>query len=711
MHSDSLSSAHWLAIAGNPNSGKTSLFNKLTGLSQKVGNYPGVTVEKTSGHLHLEGGKTWKIVDIPGAYSLHATSPDERLVLQLLLDEQHPTYPELIVYVADINHLERHLLLFSQIYDLGLPLALCLTMGDLADDAQGIAAQQQKLSQMFQIPVFVVNGRSGEGLTALKAFLQDYTPAATPVFSKKTTFWQQIPPLAHTAQQLLQAPDDYHAWLELHHRTELPFLPLAQQKQLQTLCEQEHFDSLDWQVQETMQRFDKIERVVQKIATKKNIVTGSDKADAVLTHPVAGILIFLGVLFLIFQAIFSWAQYPMDWIEGSFEWINQTIKNKIPAHWLRDLLTDGILSGLSGILVFVPQIALLFAFLSLLEEIGYMARAVYLSDYFMRRFGMNGRSIVALMSGMACAVPAIMSTRTISNSKERLITILVTPFISCSARIPVYTMLIALIIPVEQKWAGFNVQGMVMFGLYLLGVVAALLASWLLKKIVKSRDFSYLALELPTYRLPQIGNVLINVFNKVKIFVWEAGKIILVISVILWVGTAYGPGNRMQEAAAEAEQIWNASSELKEKVDKEVYISSKSLEASYIGHLGKWIEPAIQPLGFDWKIGIALLTSFAAREVFVGTMATIYSVNYEDDDTLQLRQRLQNEKNPQSGEPFFTIPVCVSLLVFYVFALQCMSTIAVVYRETRSVFYPLAQFVFMSLVAYISAWIAYQYFS
>jgi ferrous iron transport protein B len=468
----------------------------------------------------------------------------------------------------------------------------------------------------------------------------------------------------------------------------------------------EGFNGLRLQIVETMRRFELFTPVLQKAVQKKaEKTTLSDRLDGVLTHKIWAPVIFFGIMFLVFQAVFAWASYPMDWIEMGFGAAAETLRSILPAGWFTDLLTEGVISGLGGIVVFVPQIAILFLLVTLLEEVGYMSRAVFIFDKLMQQFGLNGRSVVALVSGGACAIPAIMSTRTIGNWRERLITILVTPLISCSARIPVYTVLIGFVVPEGRLIGVFNLQGLAFMGLYLMGIAAALGSAWVFKKILKSSEPSWLMMQLPPYRLPVWRNVGITIWEKTSAFVLEAGKVILVASIILWALASYGPSAKMEAAKVEATQI--AQQKNLDETATNNLVASYEIEASFAGHLGKFIEPVIQPLGFDWKIGIALITSFAAREVFVATMATIYSIGSTDDEAT-IHDRLALAQNPVTGAKVYTAATAGSLLVFYVFALQCMSTLAVVRRETGGWKWPLIQFSFMGVLAYLGSWIAFQ---
>ncbi len=696
-----------VALAGNPNSGKSSLFNQLTGLRQKVANFPGVTVEKKSGKLQLPDGEEVTLVDFPGAYSLYPNSEDERVVLNVLANPEDENSPDVVVYVADMTSLEKHLLLLTQIKDLGLPCVLALNMADVAE-LSGIKADVGRLTDFLQIPVVPVSGRTGFNVEALRQVVSEV------LRSKKTT-----PPLyqsnlveqktAKQVQQALNIENPYRALLMAHHAERLPFLTKEQKTTINRICEVENFKSLPLQIAETMRRYELFTPVLQAaIQRRPEETTLSDRLDAVLTHRFLAPLIFFGVMFLVFQAVYAWAVYPMDWIESGFGWAAEVLKKRLPSGWLTDLLTEGVLTGLGGIVVFVPQIAILFLLVTLLEEVGYMSRAVFIFDKLMQQFGLNGRSVVALVSGGACAIPAIMSTRTIGNWRERLLTILVTPLISCSARIPVYTVLIGFVVPEGRVLGMFNAQGLAFMGLYLLGIVAALGSAWVFKMLLKSGEPSWLMMQLPSYRLPVWRNVWQTIWEKTSAFVLEAGKVILIASIILWGLASYGPSAKM--AAAEAEAISIAQQKSLDKTGTDDLVAAYKIEASYAGHLGKFIEPVIRPLGFDWKIGIALVTSFAAREVFVATMATIYSIGSTDDEAT-IHDRLAEARNPETGAKIYTAATAASLLIFYVFALQCMSTLAVVRRETGGWKWPIVQFTFMGVLAYLGSWVVFNLLS
>lgn len=701
-----------IALIGNPNSGKSSLFNLLTGLHQKVGNFPGVTVEWKKGDFRLDNQQEVTLIDFPGTYSCYPNSQDERIVIQNLLDPDSDTHPDAIIYVADITKLENHLLLLTQIVDLGFPVLLVLNMADIAE-AGGITIKKELLEEQLRCRTVMVSSRTGSGVEALRIQLQELINQlqgpiqVQPKLYELSTKEKQ---LSKSVQEIASGKTPYHGLLMAHHHSWLPFLGEARREKIAKVVQQTEFESLRAQVTETLQRFNfftpLVKQAIRTQTTRKSQVF-TEKLDNILTHRIAGPLLFLVLMLLVFQSIYSWASYPMDGIEAIFGWFGEGLQQIMPDTWYSDLLTNGIIAGLAGILVFIPQIAILFFLIAILEEVGYMARAAYIFDRIMQFFGLNGRSIVALISGGACAIPAIMSTRTISNWKERLITILVTPLISCSARIPVYTVLIGFVVPASTVGI-FNLQGLAFMGLYLLGIVAALLTALVFKLILRSGERSYLMLELPEYRWPVMRNVGYTVWEKVKTFVWEAGKIIFVISIVLWFLSSYGPEASM--AAAIQETNNTAAQQGLDETQTADLLAAKKLEASYAGIFGKFVEPAIQPLGFDWKIGIALITSFAAREVFVGTMATIYSIGSEADE-YSVRKQMAAEIRPDTGKPVYDLATSLSLLIFYAFAMQCMSTLAVVKRETNSYKWPLIQFLYLSALAYFGSLLVYQLLS
>lgn len=696
-------------MAGNPNSGKSSLFNYLTGLNQKIGNFPGVTVEKRSGHCALPENISVEIIDLPGTYSIYPRSLDEQIVAEVLLDHHSTSTPDKVVVIVDSTNVKRGLLLLSQIIDIGLPTILALNMMDLAAKA-GISYDLNGLSKKLGIPVVPINARNGTGLDELKRVMSKPQVSPTPQIND---VWKEVEKPVRELREHLGVDNDYEAYQFLEQPKSLKFLSKEKQKVVDDIRKKYAFFPGKYQGAETIQRYSYIQDLLNDVTLnisdtgwKKN----SERLDRILLHKFWGYVIFFGILFLIFQSIFAWAQVPMDFIDSLFAQLSSYLMSALPSGPLTSLLAEGVIPGIGGIIIFVPQIAILFAFISILEESGYMARVVFMMDKVMRKFGLNGKSVVPLMSGVACAIPAIMATRTIDNWKERTITILVTPLMSCSARLPVFTILIALIVPNQKALGFFNLQGLALMGLYLLGFLAAIGSAWIMKLLIRVKERSFLIMELPTYRIPKWSNVGFTIIEKTKAFVFEAGKIILAISIILWVLASYGPGDSLEKAeAAVLEESKNLRLTEQALTNR---IAAYKLEHSYAGIIGKGIEPIIRPLGYDWKIGIALITSFAAREVFVGTMATIYSIgSVSDSDTATIQERLKAEINPETGGPRFTPAVGFSLLLFYTFAMQCMSTIAIVYRETNGWKWPLIQLTYMTALAYLSAFVAYQFLS
>ncbi|WP_421977308.1 ferrous iron transport protein B [Roseivirga seohaensis] len=696
-----------IALVGNPNSGKTTLFNLLTGLNQKTGNFPGVTVDKKSGFSKLPDGTTAEIIDLPGTYSIYPKTLDEQIVQDILLDPEHSQYPDKVIVVTDASNLKRNLLLFTQIRDLGIPLVLVLNMMDVAQ-LKKLNIDLRGLSIDLGVKIIPTNSHSGDGIAALKeALTQPLVKSKRPFYD----IYDLAPKTIDAIKTEFDLTENYRAYQYAQQSVRLNFLNDKEKETIAKIKNENGFYDVPTQSQETLGRYQFISDIVDRNVKnsrdplKKSV---SQKIDRVVTHPVFGYLIFFTVLMLIFQAIFAWAEGPMNLIEGSIAEFSGWVKDILPEGILSDLLTDGVLAGLAGVLVFIPQIAILFAFIALLEESGYMSRAVFLMDKLMRKVGLNGKSVVPLISGMACAIPAIMATRNIESWKDRLITIFVTPFMSCSARLPVYAILIGLVVPEQQVLGVFNLQGLVLQALYLLGFLAAIGSAYVMKLILKTGQKSYFIMELPGYKIPSWKNIGLTIYDKSKTFVLEAGKIIIAISIVLWVLASYGFNDNFRNAEEIVRQKVGVNTSQEEY---EVALSSYKLEHSVAGSFGKIIEPAIRPLGYDWKIGIALITSFAAREVFVGTMSTIYSIGASDDDEVTIRERLREEKNPETGGAMYTPAVAFSLMVFYAFAMQCMSTLAIVYRETKGWKWPIIQTIYMTAVAYISAFITYNIFS
>jgi len=610
-----------IILAGNPNCGKSSLFNQLTGLKQKITNVPGTTIENKVGRLKV-GNVNIELIDTPGTYSFNPKSLDEKEAVKVFFEKPEPST---ILYIADAANLKRNLFYFSQLAQHKIPMILVLNMLDISD-FKGFEINVDRLEKELGVRVFKINARTGVGVELLKKALG-----------------------------------------------EDQFVPHYQ------------FGSADDHTHET--HFESITKLLNKTTTlksKRELI--SNKIDAWATHPILGYLMLLSVLLVIFQSVFTLASYPMDWIEGGFSMLSEFLSNTLPDGWLKRLLVNGLIAGIAGIVVFVPQIAILFFFMGLLEDTGYMARVSFIMDKMLRGLGLSGKSIVPLLSGAACAIPAIMSTRNIENWKDRLITIMVTPLMSCSARLPVYTLLISMAIPSTLILGFINLQALVMLAMYVLGTVAALIAAVVFKWIIKHDIPSYFIMELPVYHVPRWKNIWQTCWQKSLSFITEAGKVILLVSIVLWFLASYGPDGESGFSVKE----------------------SVNLEESYAGHFGKGIEPAIRPLGFNWKIGISLITSFAAREVFVGTMSTIYSIGDEDNFD-QLRDKMNKDTLP-NGEPVYSIAVVLSLMVFYAFAMQCMSTLAVVYRETKSWKWPAIQFVYMTALAYLGSWVVFNLF-
>lgn len=696
-----------IALVGNPNSGKTSLFNCLTGMNQKVGNFPGVTVDKKTGTTAISEGVEANVIDLPGTYSLYPRRLDEWVSYKVLLNQDKEIKADIIIAVADASNLKRNLLFCTQIIDLKVPMVIALTMMDLAK-RKGIKIDIAELERELGVPIVAVNPRKEKGIPQLKktieqTALQLYQAPARDFIENKRLAAQSI----EDVQKLFPALSDYTA---IHYLMNHESFDLNNEMQgtIENIERKHNFNPTKTQAEEILQRYGHIKRIMQVAVSEpdplqKTLFT--ERLDDILLHRRWGYFILLAVLFLLFQSVFWLAQYPMDWIDSGFAKLNSSLSFVLPETWWSNLLTHGILAGLSGILVFVPQIMILFGLITLLEDTGYMARISFLSDRLMRGVGLNGKSVMPMISGFACAVPAIMSARNIENRKERLLTILITPLMSCSARLPVYTILIGLVIPRTYLFGFLGLQALVMMGLYLLGLLMALTVSFVAKHFIKLKEKSFFILELPTYRSPRWKNVIHTMINKAKVFVFDAGRVIMIISLILWALSSYGPAKRMQRVSSRYEQLRSQAGTNAKEVNKQYHAAR--LENSYAGILGKSIEPAITPLGYDWKIGIALITSFAAREVFVGTMATLYSVGEDDRNSFKLQDKMKAAKK-EDGTPLYTLATGVSLMIFYLFAMQCMSTLAVVRRETRSWKWPLIQLVYMTGLAYIMSLIAYQ---
>jgi ferrous iron transport protein B len=689
-----------VALIGNPNVGKTSVFNQLTGLNQQVGNYPGITVEKKMGFCKLPNNIKANILDLPGTYSLNASSIDENVVIELLLNKNDKLYPDVALVVTDVENLKRNLLLFTQIKDLEIPTILVINMADRME-YKGISLDIPYLEEHLKTKIALISSRKGFGIEELKNLIVTYKTLSTEPCLNASSI---DPDYFNNLRKAFPNQLLYKLWLVITQ--DVNFLNLDR-KEIRSSFTKSHSDLKRLQQKETIKRYQFINDVL-KVGLKIDTAVAKDfrsKLDRVLTHKVGGYVIFFAILFIIFQSIFEWSKIPMDFIDTTFASLSTLVNDSFPPGVLTNLISQGIIPGIGGILIFIPQIAFLFLFISILEESGYMSRVVFLMDKIMRNFGLSGKSVVPLISGTACAIPAIMATRNIENWKERLITILVTPFTTCSARLPVYAIIIGLVIPDNRVLGILNLQGLTLMLLYLLGFGMAIFSAYILNKILKIKGKTFFVVEMPNYKLPMFKNVSINVIEKTKAFITGAGKIILAISIVLWFMASYGPGENFKNAEKiQLSKIENANIPENELNSK---IASFKLENSYIGIMGKAIEPAISPLGYDWKIGIAIISSFAAREVFVGTLATIYSVGGSDNDDT-IKNKMAAEINPVTGKKIFNFASGISLLLFYAFALQCASTLAITKKETNTWKWPLGQLIFMTGFAYATALIAYQ---
>ncbi|WP_055444010.1 ferrous iron transport protein B [Lacinutrix himadriensis] len=691
-----------VALIGNPNTGKTSVFNALTGLHQKVGNYPGITVEKKEGICKLPRGVKAHIIDLPGTYSLNASSLDENVVIELLLNKTDKDYPDVAIVVSDVENLKRNLLLFTQIKDLEIPCILVINMSDRMR-YKGISLDIDYLEKQLETKIALISTRKNEGIDTLKQLITNYKELS-------------ITPCLHASEidkdyfdRLRQAfPNQllYKLWLVITQDVNFGKTNRQEIEAIASFKTKSKEDLKRLQQKETIKRYQFINNTLKKGQTIDASQAKGLRAnlDRVLTHKVWGYVIFAFILLTIFQAIYDWSSVPMDFIDSTFASLSEWTKNALPAGAFTNLIAEGIIPGLGGIVIFIPQIAFLFLFIAVLEESGYMSRVVFLMDRIMRRFGLSGKSVVPLISGTACAIPAIMATRNIESWKERLITILVTPFTTCAARLPVYLIIIALVIP-EGRILGLSYQALTLMLLYLIGFGTAIFSAYLLNKVLKIKNKSFFVVEMPNYKLPLIKNVALTVLEKTKSFVFGAGKIILAISIVLWFLASYGPGENFNNAEEIVKTEYASQNLSEDEINQKV--ASQKLEHSYIGITGRAIEPVIRPLGYDWKIGIAIVSSFAAREVFVGTLATIYSVGNDEEETI--KNKMAKEINPITGGPLFTLASGISLLLFYAFAMQCMSTLAIVKRETNSWKWPTLQLIIMTAIAYIAALIAYQF--
>lgn len=694
-----------IALVGNPNSGKSSLFNCLTGLNQKVSNFPGVTVDKKVGMATFSGREA-EIIDLPGSYSLYPRRLDEWVSYKVLLNQDSEVKPDMFIAVADASNLKRNLLFCSQLIDLKIPVVIALTMTDIAAK-KGIKIDIAELERELQVPVIAINPRKQKGIPQLKKTIEQtadglYKPPVTDFIDSKALATSSVEDI----KKILPKLSDYTS---LHYLINHESFNLDDktQQEIEAIEKKNNFNPTKTQAEEILQRYGRIRHIMNQAVSEPDPLQRSlftEKLDNVLLHRRWGYLILLGVLFLLFQSVFWLASFPMDWIDNGFASLTSWLSSTLPENTLSDIFINGIIAGLGGIVIFIPQIAILFGLITILEDTGYMARISFLSDRLMRSVGLNGKSVMPMISGFACAIPAIMSARNIENRKERLLTILITPLMSCSARLPVYTILISLVIPNKYLFGFIGIQALVMLGLYLLGLVMALIVSYIAKWFIKINEKSFFILELPVYHAPRWRNIFRTMWSKARIFVVDAGKIILVISLALWAFSSFGPEERMAKAEQQYNHSLSQSGADTTALEREY--SNAKLENSYVGIMGKAIEPAIAPLGYDWKIGIALITSFAAREVFVGTMATLYSVS-DDSNQGPLKEKMKNAVK-SDGTPVYSLATGVSLMLFYLFAMQCMSTLAIVKRETRSWKWPLIQLIYMTGLAYVTSLIAYQ---
>jgi ferrous iron transport protein B len=696
-----------IALVGNPNSGKTSLFNTLTGLNQKVGNFPGVTVDKKTGSCKISEKLTSTIIDLPGTYSLYPKRADEWVAYRVLLGQDKDVNPDMVLLVVDASNLKRNLLFCSQIIDLKIPVVVALTMVDIANK-KDILIDIEGMERELGVPIVSINPRKNKGIPQLKKLIDSF---AENLHGNMPKDFIDIEALAEKpveqVKNIFPALSNYAAvhYLINHENFELNN---TQQRQIEQIEIENKFNPTKTQADEIIKRYGRIKHIMQQTVVESDPLQKTlftEKLDKILLDRKWGYFILLLVLFLLFQCVFWIAQYPMDGIQWCFGQLGGWLTNVLPQGWFKDLFINGVIAGLSGIMVFVPQIMILFGIITLLEDTGYMARIGFLTDRIMRKVGLNGKSVMPMISGFACAVPAIMSARNIENKKERLLTIMVTPLMSCSARLPVYTILIALVIPSKLYFGFLSLQGLVMMGLYLLGTVMALIVAFVMKWFINIKEKSFFILELPIYRAPRWKNVVYTMIEKAKIFLFDAGKVIMVISLLLWALSTYGPKEKMHAVTVNYELQLQKNPQQADELNKQYRTSL--LQNSFAGSLGKMIEPAIHPLGYDWKIGIALITSFAAREVFVGTMATLYSVGEDADKNSSTLHEKMEAAVRSDGTKVYTLATGLSLMVFYVLAMQCMSTLAIVKRETRSWKWPIVQLVYMTGLAYTMSWIVY----
>ena len=707
-----------IAILGNPNAGKSTLFNALTGLRQKVGNYPGVTVEKKTGSVELPGGSRAEVVDLPGSYSLHPASPDEMIVRDVLLGLQADTPPpDLIIFVVDATNLERHLYLALQVIELGRPLVLVLNMMDAAR-AAGLRVDAAALERQLGVPVLGISAAKGEGLDELRALMAREVEPSARYFREWPPHLQRV--IERLARRVPERPllperarRDVAVAMLLHHGDDdalarhIPAPLLADARMLANRLDE---FSPGWRADDVAGRYKEISAIVAETVdapTGTAAPTRTEQIDRVLTHRVWGPLLFVLLMGAVFQSVFAWAQPLMDLIDWAVGIGGGWIAHAMPAGALRSLIVDGIVAGVGTTLTFVPQIAILFFFLSVLEDSGYMARAAFIMDRVMARVGLSGRSFIPLLSSFACAIPGIMATRSIDNRRDRITTIMIAPFMSCSARLPVYALVIGAFVP--NRWVGFvTLPGLTLFAMYFIGIIAAILVAWALKRTVLRGPAPLYVMELPPYRMPSWRSVYTTVRERSVLFTRNAGTVILAITIVLWFLASYPKGGEAVRALEAQRAVAEHAGDSAQTAALDVKIAGANLEHSFAGRTGRLIEPAIKPLGFDWRIGIGLITSLAAREVMVSTMATVFNLGSGGGDVQPLRTSLREAVDQRTGQRAYTPLTGLSLMVFYVLACQCMSTLAVVRRETNSWRWPVFMLVMMNSLAWLASFAVYQ---
>ena len=696
-----------VALIGNPNVGKTSIFNLLTGMNQHVGNYPGVTVDKKVGFCKLSQIINARIYDLPGTYSTNPNSMDEKVAVSCLLDRDDIDFPDVVVVVADVENLKQNLYLFTQIKDFGIPTILAINMADRMKP-RGITIDIPTLEAALHTRIALVSTRQKTGIEELKELIINYKKLS---LESLVDIARIDPPFFSSLKEKFPNEELGKLWMVISQNFEVVGALRKVEIQKENIKTEAEIKRM--QQRETILRYQVINNAL-KDTYKVTAVGTRALLDKILLHKVWGYVIFMAILLLIFQVIFYVSEYPKGWIESALGWVGEWLSGILPEGSLTSLLVDGVIPGLTAVVSFVPQIALLFFFISLLEESGYMSRVVFLMDRIMRPFGLNGKGTIPLISGAACAIPAVMATRTIESWRERLIAILVTPFITCSARLPIYLIIIKLVIP-QGNYFFFDNQAVALFALYMLGVFMAIFSAWLLNKflVLKHTIKTHFIIEMPTYKVPLVRNVLLTVYEKSKAFVVNAGKIIFFMTVLIWFLQTHGLSEKYRNAETHTQQM--AAQYGWDEEQKEHYLLSYRTENSLLGNMGKFVEPIFRPLGYDWKISIAVLGSFAARETFVSTLATIYSLGEVDVEEGEAEQRtvitrLQEEMRPD-GTPMFNLATGVSILLFFASAMQCISTFAIVRKETNSWKWAIIQWLFMTGFAYLSAFAAYQILS